>query len=151
MKNGFSVIEVMLAVTIVGILAGLGFSHLTAANERQALALDAEKVLSVLATARGQTLAGKDGFSYGVHFEDKKVVLFRGTSYSASDATNKIYSFAESVHLASTALVGGGGEVKFNKLIGATTQSGTLTLALLRDATQTKVITIFATGAAQVH
>lgn len=141
----------MIAVAVVGILAALGFSHLTAGNERQALALDAEKVLSVLATARGQTLAAKDGFSYGVHFEDRKIVLFRGASYSAGDATNKIYPFADAVHLASTALVGGGAEVKFNKLTGATAQSGTLTLALLRDATLTKVLTVFATGIAQVN
>jgi len=150
-KKGMSVVEVLITISIIGILVALGFSHLTAANERQALALDAENALSVLATARGQTLAGKDGFSYGAHFEDRKVVLFRGASYSADDATNKTYSFADSVHLASTALVGGGGEVKFNKLTGATTQSGKLTLALLRDASVTKVITVFATGAASVQ
>ncbi len=149
MKNGFSVIEVMIAVAVVGILAALGFSHLTAANERKALALDVEKVLSVLATARGQTLAGKEGFSYGVHFEDRKIVLFRGTIYNAGEVTNKIYSFADGVHLASTALVGGGAEVMFNKLTGTTEQSGTLTIALLRDATLTKVVTVFATGIAQ--
>ena len=149
MKNGFSFIEVMIAVAIVGVLAVFGFSHLAAVNERQALALDAEKVLSVLATARGQTLAAKDGFSYGVHFEDRKIVSFRGASYSAGDTNNRTFTLHDAVHLANTALRGGGAEVTFNKLTGATAQSGTLTLALLRDPSLNKVITVFATGVAQ--
>lgn len=149
MKNGFSVIEVLITIAIIGILAGLGFSHLTTLNLRQALALDAEKVLSVLAMARAETLAGRDGFAYGVHLEDKKAVLFRSTNYYAGDATNRVFVLHDAVHLPSMALAGGGAEVRFNKVTGATEQKGTLTLSLVSDSSVTKIITIFATGVAQ--
>ncbi len=149
MKNGLGIIEMVIIVAVIGIFAAIGVSSFSAFNERQALALDAEKALSALALARSQALSAKDGFSYGVHFEEKNFILFRGTSFSGGDAANRTFPLADGVRVAGVTLAGGGIEVKFSKLTGTTAQSGTITLALARDASVSKVLTVFATGVAQ--
>lgn len=145
---GFTLLEMLLAIGIVTIIAALSMASLANFNRDKALAIEAEKVLSLVAKARSLTLAAKDDSVYGVHFEAQKAVLFKGGSYNANDSTNQIQPLNGEVNIATVALIGGGADVVFRKLSGATTQSGTITLAAARDAGQTKVITIGATGIA---
>ena len=75
-------------------------------------------------------------------------MLFSGASYDPNDASNEILSINSEVRISAFALTGGGGEALFKKLSGATDQSGTVTLALVRDPSKTRVITIAPTGLA---
>lgn len=146
--KGFTLLETLLALGIVAVIAALSMASLSNFNRDKALAVETEKVLSLVAKARSLTLAAKDDSVYGVHFEAQKAVLFKGGSYNANDSTNHIQPLNGEVNIATVALIGGGSDVVFKKLSGATTQSGTITLASMRDAIQTKVITIEATGIA---
>ena len=76
------------------------------------------------------------------------VVLFKGAGYSSGAQDNISLTLNEEVKISAIALTGGGSDVVFKKLTGATTQNGTVTLASIRDGTKTKVITIEATGIA---
>ncbi|KKW12881.1 MAG: hypothetical protein UY50_C0002G0002 [Parcubacteria group bacterium GW2011_GWA2_49_9] len=70
------------------------------------------------------------------------------STYSVGAAGNQMQTLHDEVKISALALTGGGFEIVFSKLTGATTQSGTVTLTTLRDAGTTKVITITSTGAA---
>lgn len=148
MSKGFTLIEVLVSLAILAVIATLGAVSFSGANTDRALTIEVEKTLTVLAKARSQTLAAKDGAVYSVHFEERKEVLFRGSVYSAEAATNQAQALNTAVKISALALAGGGSEVVFQKLTGATAQSGTITLAAVRDAGKTKVITITATGIA---
>ena len=146
--KGFTLLEVLLALSIAAVIAVISFSSLFRFNAAEALNVETERTLSLLSQARTLTLAAKDGKSFGVHFEERKAVLFSGASYDPNDASNEIQSINSEVRISAFALTGGGGEALFKKLSGATDQSGTVTLALVRDPSKTRVITIAPTGLA---
>ncbi|MDO8594046.1 MAG: prepilin-type N-terminal cleavage/methylation domain-containing protein [bacterium] len=145
---GFTLIEILVVLAVVGIVAGIGVSSLSNVNTTSALTVEAEKVLSLLAKARSFTLAAKDGVAYGVHIESGKAVLFKGVSYSAGASSNQVQALHSEVTISTFSLAGGGSEVKFQKLTGSTAEVGTITLRAVRNAQQTKVITVNATGIA---
>jgi prepilin-type N-terminal cleavage/methylation domain-containing protein len=149
MKKGFTLIEILIAIAIVigvTIAVTASFSNL---NKNQALDKDAISVVSVLSKARSLTLSAKDTSQYGVHLEQYKVVLFKGTTYSASDTSNETVNLSSHVKISSINLVASSSEVIFDRLTGKTSQSGTTTLILRTDPSISKVITIFATGLSQ--
>jgi hypothetical protein len=117
-------------------------------NSREAVELETAKILSLLAEARALTISAKGGTVYGVHFESQKEVLFSGAAYPAGNPSNRVRPVHDDVRISSILLSGGGSDVVFNKFTGATSQSGTLTLTSVRDAAETKTITITATGVA---
>lgn len=147
-KEGFTLIEVLVSLAIIAVISALGISAMSPLNTDKALVAEVEKVVSLIVKARSETLAAKESSVYGVHFEERKAVLFKGPTYSAGAAGNQIQTLHDEVKISALALVGGGAEVVFAKLTGATLQSGTVTLSTLRDAGKTKVITITATGVA---
>lgn len=146
--SGFTLIEVLVSVAIVGLIATISVASFSTFEKKEALETDTGKVLALLAEARTQTLSAKDGAYFGVHFEATRAVLFKGGTYSAGSADNQAHPFDDEVTLASTTLSGGGSEVIFKRLTGATSQSGTITLASVRDAGTTRIITIAGTGVA---
>ena len=148
MNRGFTVIELLLSVAIIAVISAIGISAMSPVNTDKALITETEKVLSLIGKARSQTLAAKESSVYGVHFEERKAVLFKGSTYSVGAAGNQMQTLHDEVKISALALTGGGFEIVFSKLTGATTQSGTVTLTTLRDAGTTKVITITSTGAA---
>lgn len=146
--KGFTIVEVLIVLAIVAVIAAFSVSSLVNFNAEEALIAETEKVLSLLTRARSQTLSAKEASVYGVHFEERKAVLFRGASFSAGAAGNQAQTLNDAVKIASIVLAGGGAEVVFQKLTGAAAQSGTITLASVRTPSDTKVITIAATGVA---
>ena len=145
-NTGFTLLEMAIALGVVTIISVISVSSLLTFNRDKALASEVEKVLSLVGKARSFTLAAKDGGAYGVHFEQGKVVLFVGPTYSAGATSNEVQVLNGAVRISAIVLAGGGSDVVFSKLTGTTAQSGTITLASVKSSSVTKVITIAATG-----
>ena len=149
MRNaGFTLLEMVMVLAVIAIISAISVSSFLRVNRDRAIITETEKVLSLVGKARSFTLAAKDGRAYGVHFEQGKAVLFLGPTYNAATASNEAQVLNKEVRISAISLAGGGSEVVFSKLTGTTAQSGTITLALVNDASITKVITIAATGIA---
>lgn len=146
--KGFTVIEVLISLAILSVISVVGVMSLSGFNADHALRSEVLKTLSLLAKARTLTLSAKEGSAYGVHFEERKAVLFKGQSYSAGALGNQEQALNDVVKISAVTLTGGGTAVVFQKLTGATAQSGTITLAAVRDTSKTTVITIAGTGVA---
>jgi len=144
--SGFTAIELLLVLAIVGVISAISLVSLSSINTERALIAETERVLSLVVKARSLTLAAKDGAAYGIHFEARAATIFKGPTYSAGAAGNETQAVHNEVNISAIALIDGGSDVLFKKLSGATAQSGTVTLAAIRDASKTKVITITATG-----
>lgn len=144
-KNGLTLIEIIVVIAIFGIILLMGdslMSSFNSVNKEEILNKEMLKIKSRLEEARVLTLASKAGTSYGVHFDTEQVVLFQGGSYSATDASNVKEPIDSKVNISSVILVGGGKEVKFQKVSGETDQSGSVTIALKEDASKNKNIII---------
>lgn len=143
--SGFTFIEVLIIIAVIGILSVSVFSVYREFNNSRSLEVSVQNVASLLKEARSLTLSSKDDSVYGVHLEEDRAVLFKGTTYSTSSADNVEYIVSGLVTATST-LTGGGNDVVFERLTGETTTFGTTTLWLTSDASSTKNIIIKETG-----
>ncbi len=145
-KSGFTLIEVVIAIGIIAILFTIGTKPFVAMKNRRALDDSVGRVESVLQEARSMTVSSVGASRYGVHFEETRTVLFRGSVYSPSSLDNKVVNLNSSVLISEVNLAGEGLDVVFNRLNGETDNPGTIKLNLVSDPTKFKLITIFSGG-----
>jgi len=143
--SGFTLIEILIIVAITGLLSVSVFSIYRGFNKNRSLEVSVQNIASLLSEARSLTLSSKNDSVYGVHLEESKAVLFKGTTYSTSSSDNIEYIISGLVSATST-LNGGVVDVVFDRLTGETTAFGTTTLWLTADASSTKNIIIRETG-----
>ena len=145
-RNGFTLIEVLVAIVILAVLTTVVFSALVRFNRAQALTSATESIHAALNEARSLTLASKSRTVYGVHFDMGSTTLFQGAMYTSTDPNNEVIMLSNAVIISSVSLEGGGQDVVFDRLTGKTSQYGTITLSLTADATKTRTVTIDTSG-----
>lgn len=145
-QKGFTLIELLIVVGIIGILLIITLSRIGNFGSQTDLDTTAQRVISTLERARNQTLASEGGNVYGVHFETTKYVLFKGATYDSLDTENKENDISSTTISNITLLPSGSVDVVFDRVRGTTSNSGSVTLQLVADASKTKVIVINALG-----
>ncbi len=148
MQKGFTLIEMLVVIAVIGIIALVVMPSFSTMRQRAVLKSATSDVLSALDKARSQTLASVNSSEYGVHFQSDKVVIFKGTVYSAVDANNENILIASPATISTITLSGGGSDVYFNRLTGAPNKTGTVVVSV---SSVTKTVTINATGAASMN
>ncbi|OHA79281.1 MAG: hypothetical protein A2747_02460 [Candidatus Yonathbacteria bacterium RIFCSPHIGHO2_01_FULL_44_41] len=146
--GGFTALELLMVIAILGILSAIILTPFKAFRNSKVLDTASEETLALLSEARGDTLSGKGGYQYGVHFEASQIVLYRGATYSAGDANNKAVVLDNALEVSSIALAGGGADVLFDRLTGKTAQNGTAVIRVKSDTSKVRTITIEKTGVA---
>lgn len=92
-NSGFTVIELIVIITIIAVLLGVITLNLTSIQQKVSISTTAE---TVIADIKGQQIKAMIGDTqgissasdYSVHFDEDEYVLFRGSSYSALSSTN---------------------------------------------------------------
>lgn len=147
-NKGISGLEVFIVVAVLGILFAVILPQFQENRERQVLSAAAGDILSSLNRARSQTLASVDSSSYGVRFQADKIIIFKGTSYSAGAPDNENIAILSPASISNVTLngtSGAAGELYFARISGSPSKSGTVTLS---TPNLSKIITISQTGAA---
>jgi type IV fimbrial biogenesis protein FimU len=143
--KGFTLLEILISMAILGIILVIMVSTFKLFANHQAINKDAENVIEALQEARALTLASQNASQYGVHFATSTVTIFTGATYNASTSTNKSVPLSSSATVLTISLVGGGNDVVFQRLTGETAQNGTIIVS--SSATpQTRTVTIYKTG-----
>lgn len=145
-KRGFTIVELLVVISLFMLISSIVMAPLAAFRNGQILTLEAENIMSLLTQARSDTLASKFDSQYGVHFEATRIMLFKGTTFTEPHVDNIEVTFDTRVTLSGIVLSGGGSDIVFTRLIGKTTQDGTLTLSLPDNASTTRAITVYSTG-----
>ena len=146
MKKGLTIIEIMIAIGISIILlsiVGLPFKRM---NETQVLSKETANIMGVLNNVRSMSVSSKGGTSHGAHLSTTEVVIFSGDAYLPGDPNNISVPLNSQVNISGVSLAGGVSDIVFDQLTGETSSTGTLTLSLVASSTQTKIITVRATG-----
>ncbi len=147
--NGFTLIEILVVISIFFIFLALLITPFILLNREQALTGSTLIVKSALSEARSKTISSENDTRYGVHFEEGEnvIVLFRGPSYSSGDPDNVNVPLHAYIRIDSVDLAGSASSVLFNRLSGATAQAGEIILVEgTGDDAKYKTITIFSTG-----
>ncbi|MEK7153508.1 MAG: type II secretion system protein [Patescibacteria group bacterium] len=137
-QRGFTLVEALLSVAIIGLLVGMSLPIYQSFQTRNDLDITTQSVADML--RRAQTYArGVSGDSqWGVAIQSGAATLFKGASFAARDA-----AYDEATIIPSTTNVSGVSEVLFSKLAGAPSTTGSITLTSSND---TRVVTINAKG-----
>jgi prepilin-type N-terminal cleavage/methylation domain-containing protein len=144
-SQGFTLMEIVVAIAILSVLATIGFVQLGPLRENTDINSARQHMLVTLQLARSQTVASLDDTVYGVHFESDRYVLFKGTTYDANASDNEAHELGSGIEIFDIA-VGGGSDVVFNRLDGSTDTSGGISLRLIDDPATTSTITILSSG-----
>ena len=147
--SGLSLAEVLVAIAIIAIIGFVSITFLSGYSSTESLSKSADVAISLLSEARARTISAKAASKYGIHFETSKMVLFKGSVYSASDSNNVNYPIESHTEILSINLSGGATSVVFDRLDGDTANTGTIIFASKSDTSKTKTVTIYATGLAE--
>ena len=139
-NKGFTILEMLMAIAIGAIVVTIITLSFGKLNSEQALDKSAMTVVSVLDEARSLTLASLNATRYGVRLEDSQVIIL------PTYATTTINAL---VGIRNINLNGGGDTVYFERLSGATLQSGTFEVYLKNSSTTFRTISINTNGLAE--
>ncbi len=104
MKNGFTQIELLVVVVILTVLFSMGGVILNSFVNQDLLAVEVQKVESLISEARLRTVAGisqteSEGLNYGIHFETDRYLLFSGTVFDDQDAHNQVFLLPDTIRI----------------------------------------------------
>ncbi len=146
-KSGFTLIEMLLAISIIFLMSGLILGPFSQFRTQKTLDATVEEVFAAFSRAHIDTISSLQDRQYGVHLEADKVVYFVGTTYVSGASTNAEYELNSVIEIGSITLFGGGSNVIFQRLSGATNESGTFEIRVKSEPTRKVVVTVNGTGA----
>lgn len=149
---GFTLIEIVIVILIFGVLSAVVITNFALQKGKIDLRGSAEELVSVLNLAQSKTLASTDNSQYGVYFDilasPNGYILFKGTSYSTRDSSFDVeYTLPNLMEFYSVDL-SGSNEAVFDRLTGSTSQSGSLSLRIKSDTSQSQTIYLSSSGLA---
>ncbi|MDE2399437.1 MAG: prepilin-type N-terminal cleavage/methylation domain-containing protein [Patescibacteria group bacterium] len=150
-KQGLSIIEIIVAVAILGIIFLVVIPQFSKIRDNQVIKSAVQDTLSAIDKARTETLSSLNSSEYGVHFQSDQVIIFKGKVFSAGDANNEIFGITAPASITNVTFGGTSGvsgDIYFNRLSGAPSTTGTITIS---NNSFSKIITISATGVASVN
>lgn len=136
-NKGITAIELLIVIGIVVVIGVITVPSLVSFRKDQALQNTTNAVVSLLQEARTKTTASYNNTVYSVILDTTSATMFTGTTYSASEPTNKVVSYEAPIVRQSITLNGGGSTVTFDRLKGTTAQHGTLVLGITGGASKT--------------
>lgn len=142
-KFGFTLIELLLVIGIIWILAGVSAPFMSTFLGSKQLTTTTDKIVRTLRKAQNYALSGKGGSVWGVHYESKLLVLFKGSSYATRDS-----AFDEKFSLPQTVTVNGWTDIDFQKLRGQPSQTLLVTIKMLNEQ---QTVTVNAEGMVDVQ
>ncbi len=145
-KKGFSLIELIIVISITTILASISITTFFSVSEQQSLEKDVNYAIALVEKARLQTVNAKDNSRFGVRFASSSVTLFQGSSYVAGSSTNTVFNFSPKVEISSINLSGGTPNLVFELITGKSSATGTVQFRLKTNQNSSTTVVVYKTG-----
>lgn len=125
MKKGFTLLELLLSITILTIIVGIGIPVYQSLQNNNNLDIAKTTVVQGLRRAQELSRSGEHDAMWGVKVQSGSITLFKGATYAARDS-----AFDELFDTPSNIVPTGSTEIVFSKFYGIPNTTGTLTLTL---------------------
>lgn len=127
-KIGFTLVELMVVMSIMSTLLGFVIISLTTVAQKASVSTTVQTVISDLNAQKIKAMVGDTGgralaSSYGVHFDTTQYVLFNGSAYSSSDASNFVISLPGNLRFTTSGI-----NIVFSKTSGELSLPATITI-----------------------
>lgn len=149
--HAFTLLELLIVIGMLGAVLALGAPTLLFFQRASALGDSAEDLVNTLRQAQGRAVASEGASQWGVKFatsaSPQRFTLFKGSSYAGRvPSQDKAHTLPSAVELFRVTLLGGGDEVVFSRVVGTTSQAGTLALRLKANPARVATTSIEASG-----
>lgn len=131
-QNGFTLLEVLLVISVIALLSGLAIPFLSAVQKRTDIDLAVGTTVRLHRRAQQLSQGMQGDSSWGVRVQSGSITLFKGLSYAARDA-----SLDEVFQLSPSIVPTGVQEIVYAKFTGFPQATGTLILTAGSDETRT--------------
>lgn len=126
---GFTLLELLLSVTIISLLAGLSLSVYRTLIKKNDLDITANSIVSSLRRAQILSQSIDGNTTWGVKAQNKSIVIFKGASFASRDT-----NFDEVFDISSEISISGVTEVVYAKFSGLPQITGTINLSTENDS-----------------
>ena len=134
-NSGYTLLEILLTIAVVGILAGLAIPVYQSFEVKNDLDLATHTIVQEVRRAQALSEASDGDSSWGAKIQNNDVTVFRGSSYAARDPQfDEVFSFF------GTLTVSGLQEIVFEKFTGTPQSIGTTTLVSVTNESTAIVI-----------
>jgi prepilin-type N-terminal cleavage/methylation domain-containing protein len=140
MKNGFTLLEVLLSMALIAILAGVGLPTMYTLLSKNDLDVAQNQVAQSLGRATFLSSASDGDTTWGVKVLTGNIIIFKGTNYTSGRDAN----FDETYPIAASITPSGLTEVVFSKMTGLPQTTGDIILTSTNG--EIKTITINSKG-----
>jgi len=137
--GGFTLVEMLLSITIIGMLSAMGVPLYASFVQRNDLDLAAQTVAGTLRRAEAYARAQNSDSAWSVEVQSTTVTLFLGTNFAGRNT-----NFDETYSLPGSVTPSGLGEVQFSKFSATPNTTGSITLTSTTNDTRT--VTVNAKG-----
>lgn len=144
-SHGFTLLELIIVVGILGLLLAVIMPSFLNFRRNSILNTETQNVITLVNKARMSSMSSREDAQYGIHLEASKVVLFQGDTYVDGAGTNEELVLNTALTLSLIEVYGGGAEVVFQKVTGATHQNATTTLLVVGSTASTTIV-VFPSG-----
>lgn len=145
-KKGFSLMEILVVIFIMAVLIILGFINYRDFEKKISLSSSASQIISALHLSNERTLSSSGNLVHGVHFASDSYTLFSSSTYDVLDPDNEVFNLPSGIEISEINI--GGSDVVFNRLTGATVNSGTVVLRIASNPLETRTVEILPSGRA---
>jgi len=121
-KLGFTVIELIIVISIVGIVAAASFVMFDEARNKAVLQNAQASVINALEQARSRAATGVGTTTHGVCIKNNKIISFRGNVCTTTAGVGEEISLPPNTSATSSA------DVIFNRLSAMSSANATITL-----------------------